>query len=387
MKAGLLRVRGRVAGDTLSDTGEACGPCVGVSTKRSSGTLQRRRVPLHWPEGQSLRILAIDGGGIRGIFPATFLAGLERRFLGGDSIAEYFDMITGTSTGAIIALGLASGFKSADIGRLYTERGCEIFPPIGDSGIGCLRRGWQRVSQFFKFRYERRALLIVLQDLFGNRRLGDSITRLCIPSFDGRHGEPYVFKTPHHPDYRLDRHEPMVKVAAATSAAPAFYAPLEDGGYKFVDGGVWCNNPVMVALVDVLACFDVRRDDISILSIGCGTRPYTVGKFKIRMGGILSWQDIIYAAMRLQSHNAVGQAGLLIGRDQIVRVDAPAKAHRIGLDDWTRAVAMLPAAAETALEKHGDGVASAFLRERATVYKPVPVLDDTVRIPNQRTKE
>ena len=352
---------------------------------RSSGTLQRRRVPLPWPEGQRLRILAIDGGGIRGIFPAAFLAGLERRFLGGDSITEYFDLITGTSTGGIIALGLASGIKSADICRLYTERGCEIFPPIGDSCIGILRRYGRSVSQFFKFRYDRRSLLKILRELFGNRKLVDSRTRLCIPSFDGRDGEPYVFKTPHHPDYRLDRHESMVKVAAATSAAPTFYAPLEDGGYKFVDGGVWCNNPVMVALVDVLACFDVRREDIRILSLGCGIRPYTVGKFKMRTGGMFAWKDAIYAAMRLQSHNAVGQAGLLIGRDQIVRIEAPANAHRIGLDDWTRAVAMLPAAAETAVERHGDGVASAFLRERAAVYNPVR--DDTVLFHDQRSGE
>lgn len=343
---------------------------VGVSTKRSSGTLQCRRVPLRWPAGQCFRILSIDGGGIRGIFPAAFLAGLERRFLGGKSIAGYFDMITGTSTGGIIALGLASGIKSTDICRLYIERGCEIFPPIEDSGLGCLRRDLQRVSRFFKFRYNRRALLKILRELLGNRKLGDSRTRLCIPSFDGRHGEPYIFKTPHHPDYRSDRHEPMVKVAAATSAAPTFYAPLEDGGYKFVDGGVWCNNPVMVALVDALACFDVRREDIGILSVGCGIRPYTVGNIKMRMGGLLAWRDIMFAAMRLQSHNVIGQAGLLVGRDQMVRIDTPASAHRIGLDDWDRAVGRLPAAAETALDNHGDGVASAFFREPASVYKP-----------------
>ena len=76
-----------------------------IPIKRSSGTLQRRRAPLPWPDGHEFRILSIDGGGIRGIFPAAFLGGLEQRYLDGQSIAEYFDLIVGTSTGGIIASG------------------------------------------------------------------------------------------------------------------------------------------------------------------------------------------------------------------------------------------------------------------------------------------
>ena len=58
----------------------------------------------------------------------------------------------------------------------------------------------------------------------------------------------------------------MTKVAAATGAAPTYYQPLLEGGYTFVDGGVWANNPVMIALVDAIACFDVPRDAVRILS-------------------------------------------------------------------------------------------------------------------------
>ena len=214
----------------------------------------------------------------------------------------------------------------------------------------------------------------ILRELFGSRKFGETATRLCIPSFDGRHAEPYIFKTPHHPDFRLDRHESAVKVAAATAAAPTYYAPLHDGGYKFIDGGVWANNPIMIALVDVLSCFDVPRDRIRILSLGCGNRPYTVGKIKAHFGGAFAWHDIMYAAMRLQSHNAIGQAGLLIGRDRMTRVDAPANAHRIALDDWSRAVSSLPQAAEISLAKHGSRVVPAFLRSPAATYRPVPAV-------------
>ena len=89
--------------------------------KRSSGALRRRRVPLPWPEDREFRILSIDGGGILGIYPATFLAGLEERYLKGASIARYFDLIARTSTGGIIALDIpfpAFDLPTEDVGTL-----------------------------------------------------------------------------------------------------------------------------------------------------------------------------------------------------------------------------------------------------------------------------
>lgn len=342
-----------------------------VPPKRSSGALKHRRVPLHWPEDREFRILAIDGGGIRGIFLATFLAGLEERYLGGVSVAQYFDLIAGTSTGGIIALGLASGLTAAGLRHLYIERGCDIFPPIRSDVIGSAKRCFWGLYQYFKFRYDREALMCILRETFGDRKFGEAQTRLCIPSFDGRHGEVYIFKTPHHPDFRKDAKEPMIKVAAATSAAPTFFQPFKDGGYTFVDGGVWANNPIMVALVDALSCFSVPRERIRILSLGCGDDQYAVGKMKTLLGGMLAWKDIIYGAMRLQSLNALGQAGLLIGVDRIVRVNAPTCANEIQLDDWSRAVAELPNAAKAALDEFGENAASVFLMEPAAPYRPI----------------
>ena len=99
--------------------------------------------------------------------------------------------------------------------------------------------------------------------------------------------------------------------------------------------------------------------------------PYVVGKPKITMGGALSWRDIIYAAMRLQSLNALGQAGLMIGAERLLRIDAPASEEKISMDDWTRASATLPGAAQTALDQMGDEVAALFLNEAAAPYQPV----------------
>ena len=339
--------------------------------KRSSGALRRRRVPLPWPEDRDFRILSIDGGGIRGIYPATFLAGLEERYLGGASVAQYFDLITGTSTGGVIAIGLAAGLKAADLFDLYISRGCEIFPPIRSGVVGAVERRLRNACQYFKFRYDRKALMRILRDTLGDRRFGEAKVRLCIPSFEGRYGEIYIFKTPHHPDFRKDASERMTKVAAATAAAPTFFQPLQDGGYTFVDGGVWANNPIMIALVDALSCFSVPREQVRILSLGCGDDPYVVDHPKILRGGIWAWRDSIYAAMRLQSLNALGQAGLLIGAERIIRASAPTSEDKIQMDDWSRAVLELPGAAESALDELGESVFKAFLSEPVSRYEPI----------------
>ena len=339
--------------------------------RRSAGTIEHRRVQLAWPESTDFRILSIDGGGIRGIFPAAFLAGLEKRYLGGASIADYFDLVAGTSTGGIIALGLGAGLSAMEMSELYIDRGREIFPPIGDHLLGDLRRSMRTLGRLFKARYDRAALMRILREVLGSREFGESRKRLCIPACDGRFNEPYIFKTPHHPDYRRDGCERMTKVGAATSAAPTFYKPLRDGGYLFLDGGVLANNPIMVALVDALSCFRVMPARVRILSLGCGSTRHVVGRLKVTLGGALAWHDIFLAQMALQSHNALGQAGLLIGRHRITRIDAPKTSKNIELDDWTRAVAELPRVAEQALDREGDSVAAAFLEQPVGRYLAV----------------
>lgn len=349
--------------------------------KRSAGALKRRRVPLPWPKDRDFRILAIDGGGIRGIFPAAFLAGLEQRFLGSASVARHFDLIAGTSTGGIIAIGLGAGLTARDLSDLYIRRGGEIFPPLSGGMRGAVERRIRDLCQYFKYRYDRVALMRVMRETLDDRYFGEAYNRLCIPSFDGRHGDVYIFKTPHHPDFCKDGFESMCKVAAATAAAPTFYQPLEDGGYIFVDGGVWANNPIMIALIDALSCFDVPRERVRILSLGCGDDPYTVSGPKIVRGGLLAWRDIIYAAMRLQSLNALGQAGLMIGPENIIRVDAPTNERKIQMDDWTRARSELPGAALVAVDEYGPAVAAAFLQGEADPYTP---LIDVLSLQKQR---
>ena len=91
------------------------------------------------------------------------------------------------------------------------------------------------------------------------------------------------------------------------------FSTLDDGGYRFVDGGIWANNPVMIGLTEALTSFSAPRERIRILSLGCGSAPKQVGRLKTMLGGKVFWSDVIYAAMRLQSMSALGHAYLLIG--------------------------------------------------------------------------
>ncbi|MBC7737164.1 MAG: patatin-like phospholipase family protein [Candidatus Saccharibacteria bacterium] len=97
---------------------------------------------------------------------------------------------------------------------------------------------------------------------------------LCIPAFDGTHEEVFVYKTPHHPDYKFDRREKTVNIGLATSAAPSFFAPLKNGPHHLVDGGVWANNPIILAMIEALICFDIEPTQVDVLGIGCRDDPY-----------------------------------------------------------------------------------------------------------------
>lgn len=330
--------------------------------RRSSGTIQGLRQPLPWPEHKPFRILTIDGGGIRGILPASLLTELEQRYLGGRSAGDYFDMIAGTSTGGIIALGLSIGLPASEILKLYHDHGAEVFPSHSWDFLK-LRRFARFVRSLRHYTYDADVLRCLLERIFQKRTIGDARRRLCIPTFDG-YTEVNIFKTPHHPDYKLDWCEEMVTAAMATAAAPSYFPVYRNRGRFFADGGVWANNPVMIALVDALTCYQISRRQVHILSLGSGDTEIEISNKQILKGGLWHWRDIISSAMHLQSQNANGQAGLLIGRDQLIRLNAPSMpSHPIALDDYERASTELPPIANRLVDLHGDAIRDRFLWE------------------------
>lgn len=330
-------------------------------TRRSDGSRNTLRPVQPWPESKPFRILSIDGGGILGLLPSLVLAEVEDRFLDGQSIGQYFNLITGTSTGGIIALALGQGKRARDISKLYLERGEFIFP----SGSRLIRT-FRKLRQWAIYAYNRDTLESELRQEFGLQRFGTSKIPLCIPAFEGRYGEPYIFKTPHHPDYILDQHETIVDVALSTAAAPTYFSGLKRNGYVFVDGGIWANNPIMIGLIDALTCFDIQRWQVHILSLGCGQETFRLGALQ-RIGGKLLWGNtFLKAAMKAQSHNALGQAGLLVGRDHLLRIDAPESSKTIEMDDVREAISKLPNIARAFADVAGHKIFE-MLRIEATL--------------------
>ena len=109
----------------------------------------------------------------------------------------------------------------------------------------------------------------------------------------------------------------------------------------FLDGGVWANNPVLVAVIDALSAYDITREQIEILSVGTGNLPFQI-TLKNAKGGLFRWREVIKAAMFLTTDNAHAQAALLIGPDKITRLEPSEQASGIELDDWDTSVKLLP---------------------------------------------
>lgn len=336
--------------------------------RRSDGTLPGPREKLPWPDNRPFRILSIDGGGICGILPAALLAEVEARLCDGRCAGDYFDLIAGTSTGGIIAPGLATGIPAKRILELYLAHGAEIFPaPSWD--LLHIRRGLRWLRSIGQYAYDAKPLKRELQAVFGDRLIGSAARRLCVPSFDG-FTEVHIFKTPHHKDFKLDWRDTLVTAAMATSAAPTFFPVYLDKGRVFADGGAWAASPVMVGLVDALSCHELDRRNVHILSLGTGNGDMRITRKQVLRGGIWHWRKIILSAMHLQTQNALGQAGLLIGRDHLVRLNAPPMpAGPIEMDDYSRAADELPPIALGLVKMNLAILKERFFCEPALPYK------------------
>ena len=251
---------------------------------------------------------------------------------------------------------------------IYSERGARIFPPL--AGVSRLRRllRWIR-----KPKHDQAVLKDELLQVFGSGVLDDASTRLVVLSFEGLHGEPLIYKTPHHPDYQNDRHKKFAHVALHTTAAPSYYAAVDDDGYVMIDGGLWANNPIMNALVDALACFDVPRENLRVLSIGTGSATFTVEP-DAQQGGIAQWalMRLFQAATRAQSKDALGQAFLLLGKPHVVRIDPPETDRPIAMDDVERSLRELPEMARSLAEGSGHHVRGMFFEQPVEPYRSCP---------------
>jgi hypothetical protein len=253
------------------------------------------------------RALSIDGGGMRGIYTAAYLDALDtayskrRQIPGGLDIGKGFQLIVGTSTGAMIGCALAIGTAPAKIVELYRAHGAEVFPKKLPSRLGCdlLMQLGTRPSHLEKGEKALRSELVellqtaTLADIWNTRHIALAMTAVNMSTY-----RAWVFKTPHDSSTNhRDDERTLVEICLASSAAPLYrsLAVLEHEATKtynvFADGGLWANNPVIVTLVEALQMTSHTDEDIEIFSLGsCGKPEGEVIRREKRHRSLTEWK-------------------------------------------------------------------------------------------------
>ncbi|MEH2442884.1 patatin-like phospholipase family protein [Nostoc sp.] len=255
----------------------------------------------------SFKILALDGGGIRGVIAARILQQVEKEIRNqgkGNFLHEYFDLITGTSTGSILAGGIAVGKQSDELIKLYTERGKDIFPIDIKNRYKNLPPIIKSIIDVFSAaKYSHDGITSVLKDAYKSTRIKDiEKPIILILAYDMLYRNTTFF-TNCHPDLGDRWYDDcyLWEICTASASAPSFFPPYKlepidkekfgDWEFPHIDGGVSANNPCLAALSLVMRISqssisstikqkykldNLRLEDISILSIGTGQtgEPY-----------------------------------------------------------------------------------------------------------------
>ena len=323
-------------------------------------------------DSTEFKVLSLDGGGIRGVFAATYLAYVEKHLR--DRTGRYFDLIVGTSTGGIIALALAMRIPASRIASLYQQKGEMIFTRRWPSFLG------RKVPMAVDSLYRSGPLYEELKSVFGEETLlGEASNRLCIPALNLSTGKAVVFKTRHHDEYERDHELPLWKVAAATSAAPLYFrsVSIPQAGGAFVDGGLWANTPTMVGVAEAIR-LGYTREQVRVLSIGTGSKAFyrdghADGRF---LGGLrfgfAGWRnDLVDLVMRSQTQRASNLSSYLLPDENHRRIEFDLPGDDFGLD----AVRYTNLLAERAHEKGKStsyDVRKEFFQRQVEPFEPLP---------------
>jgi uncharacterized protein len=227
-----------------------------------------------------VRVLAIDGGGIRGLIPAVVLTELERR--AGRRTFELFDLIAGTSTGGILACALCApdALPAEELVALYEDEGPKIFDR---SLFQRIRSGEGLVDE----KYDADALDRALERFLANKRLSEAQPDLIVPAYDMSEPGPYFFKTRKARESPGEDDFPLSVVARATSAAPTYFEPLEVKNSALVDGGVFAVNPAMSAFAEVMRFQPTA--EVLLVSLGTGQRTRKRTFDDVKDWGLVEW--------------------------------------------------------------------------------------------------
>ncbi|MEY8689932.1 MAG: patatin-like phospholipase family protein [Leptothrix sp. (in: b-proteobacteria)] len=277
-------------------------------------------------------ILSIDGGGIRGIIPALVLAEIESRT--GKPIAQMFDLVAGTSTGGILALGLAKDrgdrtpqYTASDLVDIYQKRGKDIFKRS-------LWKGISSVGGLADEVYSARGIEQVLDDFFGREPLGAALTKSMVTCYDIQNREPVFLKS-----WRDEFKSVLMKDAArATSAAPTYFepalVPIGGSNRALVDGGVYINTPAVSAFVEAKKLFP-DEDDFRVVSLGTGELVRPIGFQESKDWGKAGWLLPLLSCMFDGSADAANYQMKLLLEDRYLRLQTSLSIASDDMDNAT----------------------------------------------------
>lgn len=278
------------------------------------------------------RILSIDGGGIRGVVSCIWLDGVAQalRDTARPDLIASFDLLAGSSTGAMIACALGLGLSPAQAGQLYRIHRHTIFP-------GMPGRLWSRLGRVLQSgpsapRYDGRGLERVLREVFGEARLGELSQPTLLLAYDTISRKPVVFKSfrPEHADLKI------WEVCRASAAAPTYFPAhgmdVEGRAHSLIDGGLVANNPTACAIAEALRKDERLQgsDDLVVLSVGSGERNRPIDLASAREWGALEWAIPIIDVLFDGSTDSVDYIAQQLVGDGYFRMQAELL---VGLDD------------------------------------------------------
>jgi patatin-like phospholipase/acyl hydrolase len=298
-------------------------------------------------------ILSIDGGGIRGVIPAVFLAKLKKELEKNGVDKPYhrvFDIIAGTSTGGLITLALTVPMYRKTDGNLYDEKGgvaAEKLPDLyrifGNRVFpGNRNKVRKLVRQIFTSKYSSAPFKAVLVEIFKSHTVKEALTNVLITAFDMKNMQPvFIKKRPAHAGGEEDADFYMVDAALSTAAVPTYFPPVhvykEEGGYCLIDGGIFCINPALSAFIEARKIFPDCNEYV-ILSLGTGNRKEEYRTEKMANWGFFNW---IAPWLGVPLINAVGEGQKIstnhmlkkLPQVTLFRFDVELDRNKGGIDD------------------------------------------------------
>ena len=252
----------------------------------------------------TFRILCLDGGGIRGVMTARILQKIEQQL--GSPLKKHFDLIAGTSTGSILAIGIGIGKSPKEMLNLYMEKGLQIFPY--QSLFSPKRLPIIFKYGFFGPKFSNQGFMAVLQEQFGEKKFPDIIPdpnrlidslKILIPSYDTISRSPVIFKSWRHD--RWYAKVPLWEICLSSASAPTYFPAhrIEQDGqiYSLIDGGVCAQNPTACAVAEAIKLLRKSSnksianliEQIKVISIGTGDPAFPIPWEKVQSWGRFQW--------------------------------------------------------------------------------------------------